>query len=112
VDLKKVFSRSDYVCAYALCYVTSPTPVDAQIRLGTNDSGKLWLGGKLVFDYPYEGGAILDREIIPVRLPEGTTPILLKICNGQLNWGFVFRITDAQGRPLRDLRFGVTPPTD
>ena len=109
VDFTKAFEPTEHVCAYALCYVTSPEQREVQIRLGTNDSGKLWLGDKLVFDYPYEGTAFLDREIIPVTLPAGTTPVLLKICNGELNWGFVFRITDEEGRPIKELRYTVAP---
>jgi Uncharacterized protein conserved in bacteria (DUF2225) len=92
-----LFEPTEYVCAYALCYVALPKERQVQIRLGTNDSGKMWTGGGLVFDYPYEGTALPDREVIPVTLPAGTTPILLKICNGQLNWGFVFRITNLDG---------------
>jgi len=110
VNLKEVFEPSEYVCAYALCYVTCPRQVDAHVRVGTNDSGKVWVGGKLVYDYPYEGNAILDRGIIPATLPEGTTPILLKICNGALNWGFIFRITDDKGRPVEGLRLSLRPP--
>ena len=110
VDFTKIYEPTEHVCAYAACYVTSPKEQDVQIRLGTNDSGKLWLGDRLIFDYPYEGTAFLDREVIPVTLPAGTTPILFKICNGELNWGFVFRITDTQGRPLENLRFSVTKP--
>ena len=109
VDLAKVFEPSEHVCAYALCYVTAPREMKVEIRLGTNDSGKLWVGGKQVLDYPYEGGAILDREIVPVTLPEGTTPILLKVCNGMNMWGFIFRITDETGGPVPDLQFGVQP---
>ena len=108
VDLKKVYTPSDNVCAYALCYVTSPIERDVQIRLGTNDSGKLWLGGKLIYDYPYEGGAVLDRDVIQTTLPEGTTPLLLKVCNGELNWGFVFRITDLKGEIMEDIRYSTT----
>ncbi len=107
VDLTQLFKPTEYVCAYALCHVTSPRRMDVRIRLGTNDAGKMWLGGKLVFDYPYEGSAFLDRDVIPVTLPKGTTPILLKISNGALNWGFVFRITDAEGRAIESLRFSV-----
>ena len=109
VDFTKIYEPAEHVCAYALCYVTSPAEREVRIRLGTNDSGKLWLGGELVFDYPREGTAFLDREIIPATLPAGATPILLKICNGELNWGFVFRITDAAGRVLDDLRYSLMP---
>jgi hypothetical protein len=109
VDLTQVFTPAERVCAYALCFVTSPIEQDAQIRVGTNDAGKVWLGGRLVHDYPHEGTAYLDRDIIPVRLRQGATPILLKVTNNLKNRGFVFRITDAQGRPLKNLRFGLRP---
>jgi len=109
VDFTKIFDPTEHVCAYALCYVTSPTEREVQIRLGTNDSGKLWVNGELVFDYPYEGTAFLDREVIPVTLEAGRVPILLKICNGELNWGFVFRITDTAGRPFEDLQYSLKP---
>lgn len=41
VDLTGVFSPTERVCAYALCYVSTPQDTQCQIRLGTNDSGKL-----------------------------------------------------------------------
>ena len=110
VNLAKAFTPTEHVCAYALCYVTVPKETTAQIRLGTNDSGKLWIGGKLVFDYPNEGGMILDRNVVPVTLPSGTTPILLKVCNGEGLWGFVFRITDEKGRPLANIGYSLAPP--
>ena len=69
----------------------------------------MWLGGQLVHEYPREGTAELDRDIIPIRLPRGTTPILLKITNNRLNWGFVFRLTDARGRALKDVTFSLSP---
>ena len=109
VDLKKVFQPAEHVCAYALCFITSPTEQEAQLRLASNDAGKVWLSGRLVHDYPREGSIFLDRDIIPVRLPKGTTPLLLKITNNQANWGFVLRITDQQGRPLRNLVFRLSP---
>ncbi|MCP4640741.1 MAG: hypothetical protein GY851_09925, partial [bacterium] len=110
VDLTKVFEPTERVCAYALCYVESPREMDVQVRLGTNDSGKLWLDGELVYDYPYEGGAVLDRDVVAVRLKKGTTQVLLKVCNGALNWGFVFRITDAAGNPVEGLGYSVRAP--
>jgi len=110
VDLTKVFEPTEHVSAYGLCYVTSPRQQEAQIRVGTNDSGKLWFGGRPVYDYPQEGSAILDRDIVPVTIPKGTTPILIKASNGEINWGFVFRITDETGKPLQDIRFSPRPP--
>jgi hypothetical protein len=51
----------------------------------------------------------LADEIVPVTLPAGTTPILLKVCNNRKDWGFIFRITDAGGIPVNDLKFQTNP---
>jgi len=109
VDLKSALQPSEYACAYALCYVVSEKKVQAQLRIGTNDSGKAWVGGELVYDYPYEGTAYLDRDVVPVTLPAGKTPVLVKVCNGQLNWGFALRFTDESGDALDDLQVELTP---
>jgi hypothetical protein len=107
VDFKTIFQPTEKVTAYALCYVTSPREQDVYIRFASNDAGKVWLGGKLVHDYPHEGTVFLDRDIVPVRLPKGRTPILVKITTNLVNWGFVLRMTDREGRPLRDLSFSL-----
>ena len=109
VDLARLFDPKDNVCAYALCYVSSPEEVTAQIRLGINDCGKLWLGDRLLFEYSGESNLIMDKTIIPVTLPKGTTPILLKVCNGEGNWGFIIRITGMEGNAVKQLKFSVTP---
>jgi hypothetical protein len=107
VDLTKVFQPSEQVCAYALCYVQTAKPCEMQIRLGANDTCKLWVGGELAFENSAEGRIILDKDIIPWSLPAGTTPILLKVCNNKKDWGFIFRITDREGRPVRKTSFGL-----
>lgn len=107
VDFRAVFKPAEHVCAYAFCYVTTPVERRVQVRAGTNDAGKIWIGEKLLLDSPEEGTAILDRDIAAVTLPAGTTPILVKVCNGVNNWGFVFRMTDEAGRPITDLKFSL-----
>jgi hypothetical protein len=109
VDLVRAMQPSEYACAYALCYVNNPAEREVQIRGGANDAWKLWVAGKLVYENPGEGRIILDRDIVPVTLPAGTTPVLLKVCNNRKDWGFIFRITDAQGAPLNDVTFQLEP---
>ncbi len=109
VDLTRAFNPTEHVTAYALCYVHSPSEQKAYVRVGTNDAGKVWLGDKLILDHAAEGTAYLDRDIIPVTIPAGTTPILVKVTNGQNDWGFVFRITDERAKPLEGLRFSLKP---
>jgi hypothetical protein len=109
VDLSQVFQPSEEVCAYALCFVSVSEPTKVQIRGAGNDRWKLWVGGKPVFEYAEPGRAIFDREIIPVDLPPGRTPILVKVCNDKKDWAFVLRITDEQGRPLEGLEVDLKP---
>ncbi|MCG3198336.1 MAG: hypothetical protein GHCLOJNM_02834 [bacterium] len=109
VNLTEAFDRTEEVCAYALCYVSSETDQEVQIRVGANDSWKLWVGGELLRECPEEGRILLDREILPVRLSAGKTPVLLKVCNNKKDWGFIFRITDSRGKPARGLRYELEP---
>ena len=80
-----------------------------QIRVSGNDVWKLWIGGKLVHECADEVRIILDREVLPVSLPAGTTPILVKVCNNRRDWGFVLRITDGNGRLVPGLEVGLKP---
>lgn len=109
VDFKEVFEPTERVTAYALCYVTASKTVDGQIRIGTNDMGKVWLGNRLIYEYPYEGSAELDRDIIDVTFPPGPTPLLVKVTNGLVNWGFICRFTNSNGEPLEGIRVSLRP---
>lgn len=104
VNLANIFQPSDDACAYALCYIKSEEAREVQIRLGANDTWKLWLGDRLLRDCTDVGRIIYDREIIPVRVENGVTPLLIKVCNGKKDWGFVLRVTDTNGEPVK----GVT----
>lgn len=99
VDLASVFQPIDDVCAYALCYLETATEQQVHLRVGANDGWKLWAGNALVMSYPDNGRTILDREVIPVTLKPGKTPILLKVCNLKKDWGFIFRVTTPDGKP-------------
>ncbi len=109
VNLAGIFEPTEEVCAYALCYVHSPKAQHVQIRLGANDTSKLWVGGELVFKDTFEGRALLDKDVVELDLKAGATPILLKVCNNKLDWAFIFRITDQNGDPVPGLTYRLTP---
>jgi hypothetical protein len=109
MDLAGIFQPTEQVCTYALCYVHSGKEREAQLRVGSNDMCKIWLGGQLVFESPSEGRIMLDKDIIPVKLAAGVTPVLIKVCNNRKDWGFIFRLTDAGGKPLRGVEYRLTP---
>lgn len=79
--------------------------------MGSNDSIKAWLNDHLVWDNPAAGGRELsvDSDIVPVTLPQGQARILLKVSNLAKKWCFCFRIADAQGNAIKNVRYDVRP---
>ncbi len=112
VDLRAYYEKDQYVCAYALGYLTVERETPAQIRVGVNDAMKMWIGDQLAFVKPPDSRAMLDNWIVDVTLKKGTTPIRLKVCNEELDWGFYFRVTDRNGSLLKGVRFSPRPPKD
>ena len=112
VDLFKEFDETDWVCAYALCWVTlDDGPKDVLFRLGSNDSVKVFLNGTQVWSNKVERVAAADDDLIPVTLPQGTSAILIKIGQTGRTWGFYFRITERDSLVIpTGLHTSVTPP--
>ena len=108
VNLLSQFEQKDYATAYAYGVIHADREMEAQLRIGSNDGAKVWLDGKLLLDCPDERGATIDDDVIPFHLKAGATPILLKISQTGGNWGFYFRITDAQGRPAEKVTLNPT----
>ena len=51
IDLDKAISNSDNVLAYAYCEIESPEDRVTVLALGSNDGGRAWLNGELIWDY-------------------------------------------------------------
>lgn len=109
IDFKAIYTPGESVTAYALTYVDSPIEQIVQLRFGSNDAGKVWLGGKLVDDFPRESWCILDRDIVSVTLPKGKTPVLAKATTGVGAWSLALRFTDVNGNPVPNLTFSAVP---
>ena len=80
-----------------------------QLRSGSNDTLKMWVDGTQVLSYDSERDAVIDNDITPVRLKAGWTPVLLKVSNTEMNWGFYFRVSDEKGNTLRDVKYALRP---
>ena len=109
MDLAAMLRPKDRTVAYALCWVTVPAETKCQMRVGSNDSVAVFIGGKKVHDNKVLRGAKVDEDIVPVVLPAGKTPILVKVGQTAGNWGFYFRLTDEQGNSLPGAKFTITP---
>jgi len=105
IDLKQIYKQYNWKVGYGLIYVQSPDRKVAQIRIGTNESVKLWLNDAEVWRMNIGRDAIFDDDIITVVLKPGLNKILIKVCNLINEWGFYFRVTDEKGRGIAGIEF-------
>ncbi len=94
----------NWCVSYALATITSPDEREVFFRFSSDDQSKIWLNGKEIFAYADPQTAILDRHAIPVTLTAGKNTILVKVCNEEMSWGFYLRVTDADGKPFKDVK--------
>ena len=78
VDLTQVYQPTDNVTAYALCYVTPPHAMPVQLRLGTNDAGKMWVGGELLYDHAFPAKPCSTAMSSPYPCPKARLRSSLK----------------------------------
>ncbi|MGB9623443.1 MAG: HEAT repeat domain-containing protein [Phycisphaerae bacterium] len=100
IDLRATLADSDRCIGYAYTEITVKKATDAVLRLGVDDSEKVYVNGKKVFDQFVARGLQVDQDKVPVRLEAGTNRILLKIWQNTLGWEFCMRITTPNGKPL------------
>jgi WD40 repeat protein len=83
----------DHCSAYALTYVYAA--VERQVVLsvgGCNDHARIWVNGRLVFEYTARGRSSLDHDQIPITLRAGRNTLLVKLTNNVGYWGIYLRI--------------------
>lgn len=103
VDFRYIFEPDQWAVGYAWTKVLSGETREVQLRVGSDDQVIVWLNGEEVMRYEEPRPAEPDQDVIPVTLNQGENQLLVKVCNEQMEWGFYLRLTDAEGRPLRDL---------
>jgi len=105
VDLNLLFKPNDYAVAYALTYAHSPADKKVQLRFGAEDGIKIWLNNKIIIKSEIAKAGEVDSDIVEVNLKKGWNKILLKVTDTWGSWGFYFRVTDSNGKPVEDLIF-------
>lgn len=109
VDIRSVLRASTMAC-YAVCYVKLPSSMEAQMRIGVNGAIKVWVNDKLSYVNPNLKALKIDEYIFPVKFSKGSNKILVKVVQRGLRaTGFLMRLTDQDGNPLRDVET-VLPP--
>jgi hypothetical protein len=105
VNFNSLFTPNEHVLGYALCLVESSKQQEVFIKLGSDDGVQVWLNGKLAHNNPIYRGVQIDDDTIKAELRKGRNSILVKVNQGEGNWGFCLRLTDRENRPLSE---GIT----
>jgi len=103
--------KADNVLAYAVAYVTCAEEMkDVKVCAGTNDAGRCYINGKLVFSHEKSRSLEPDATIVNgITLQKGQNVILLKVANETGNWGGCLRFMDKNGTPIRHLSLSSMP---
>jgi CubicO group peptidase (beta-lactamase class C family) len=91
VDFIKKWGKNDFAVAYAWAEIEEPNPATLILGVGSDDAVKVWLNGKLVHENWVMRALKSDEDIVKLELHPGKNQILLKVLNGQGDWGFSCR---------------------
>ncbi len=88
VNLDAVISKESFVMSYAYTEIESENEGISLLALGSNDGGRLWFNGELVWDCQDARGFSPDDDVIPVAVRKGKNTILLKVEERGNKWEF------------------------
>ncbi|MHC4682153.1 MAG: hypothetical protein ACYTEK_26100 [Planctomycetota bacterium] len=95
VDLTQVYDDW-FVVAYAWAQIDMPEETHGVLGIGSDDSVKVWLNGKLVHRNLVTRGVIPDNDRVPVTFRKGKNQLVLKILNTGGPWGFACRLLESK----------------
>jgi len=100
VDLTQFFRQTEWVACYAYTEFVVDSDMDAELRIGSDDSVKVWLNGQLVHQFGGMRGLTVDQDRVRARLRKGVNRLLLKVTQSGGGWEFCVRLVDLQGNPI------------
>ena len=118
VDLAKALTPFKGAVAYAVAEFDSDAEKAVDLRLGTPNSWKVWLNGKLLFAREeYHRGMNLDQYRMRGTLKKGKNTILVKVCQNEQTeewaqrWQIQLRICDGTGTAVLSADRKAAPAT-
>jgi tetratricopeptide (TPR) repeat protein len=112
IDLGAIFSFPPAAVAYALTFFYLPQDQEIEIRTGSDGALKVWVDHQLILIQPEYRRIDLDQDFVRLRLKKGWHKVLVKSARQEGDWGFYFRLTDEEGRGLKNLQLTPHPPPD
>jgi hypothetical protein len=94
----KIFEKNEDVCAYLYREITVQGALSVPVELGSDDTLTVWLNGEKLLSKKVARPCKLGDERLSLTLKPGRNQLLLKVCQGNLGWGFAFAAR--QGSPF------------
>jgi len=113
LDLNELANtQTEKTVGYAVCYVrTDAERKDLQLKMGSNDQGKVYLNGKSVLKALEARSMDQDADVARnVTLNQGVNVVVFKVFNeGGGDWQGCLRFTDAKGKAVTNLVVQLQP---
>jgi len=81
VNFGPLFGHAEHISAYALQRIYSPEKQAVAVLLGSDDSVRLWLNDKQIYEYLGERGAKPDGNAVLATLEPGWNTMLARVAN-------------------------------
>ncbi|MHC4436935.1 MAG: HEAT repeat domain-containing protein [Planctomycetota bacterium] len=103
INLAGFFPNQSDCAAYLKAEIIASEATDAILLMGSDDGIKAWMNGTVVHSNNVDRGQVVDQDMAPVKLKQGSNELLLKITQGGGGWSVCTRIVGADGLPIKDL---------
>ena len=87
VDLIKEWGINDFAIAYAWAEIEVRNSTKVVLGVGSDNAVRVWLNGKLVHENWVMRDVESDEDLVKLDLHTGKNQVLLKVLNGQGDWG-------------------------
>jgi alpha-galactosidase len=95
-----LFEQTDFCAMYLSRSISATNDTILALSLGSDDGIKVWFDGRLVLQHDISRGVQPGQEALELRVPRGEHRLLLKINNGQGDFGFYFAVVDREMKEL------------
>ncbi len=95
-NLLPLYRHKNWVASYLYREIEVATATDIPASFGSDDTLTVWLNGqKIIADGSYRAAGP-DQNRATLKLKAGKNQLLLKICQGDGDWGFYFSLQEGQ----------------
>jgi hypothetical protein len=100
----------EYTGCYLYTELVSPAPFDGTFQVGSDDSVKMILNGKLLHRFAGQRSAGPGSDEVPVHLDKGVNRLMVRVDNYVGDGGLFCRLLDAHGTPADSVKSQIVVP--